>query len=132
MEIDPRYTQFPESLNDIYVSTSGGSPSGTQKSNAPAGTVVAAGHPVTSSAPAAATAAVNANNNAARNAATNELANSGRGGTSSGAAVSTAMEKMIPLAAIAHYNFGNAPLSVSHQGLFVASTITFNLRPGGG
>jgi len=37
---------------------------------------------------------------------------------------------MIPLAAIAHYNFGNAPQSVSHQGLFVASTITFNLRPG--
>jgi multidrug efflux pump len=130
MEIDPRYTQFPASLRDIYVSTSGGSPSGTQKSNAPSGTVIAAGDPVTSSAPAASTAAVNANNNAARNAATNELANSGRGGTSSGAAVSTAMEKMIPLAAIAHYNFGNAPRSVSHQGLFVASTITFNLWPG--
>ena len=34
------------------------------------------------------------------------------------------------LAAIAHYNAGNAPLSVSHQGLFVASTISFNLQPG--
>jgi multidrug efflux pump len=34
MEIDPRYTQYPASLADIYVSTSGGSPSGTQKSNA--------------------------------------------------------------------------------------------------
>jgi multidrug efflux pump len=44
--------------------------------------------------------------------------------------VSTAAEKMIPLAAIAHYNAGNAPLSVSHQGLFVASTISFNLAPG--
>ena len=37
---------------------------------------------------------------------------------------------MIPLAAISHYNPANAPLSVSHQGLFVASTISFNLRPG--
>jgi multidrug efflux pump len=37
---------------------------------------------------------------------------------------------MIPIAAIAHYNTGNAPLSVSHQGLFVASTISFNLVPG--
>ena len=37
---------------------------------------------------------------------------------------------MIPLAAISHYNPGNAPLSVNHQGLFVASTISFNLVPG--
>jgi hypothetical protein len=29
-----------------------------------------------------------------------------------------------------HYNSGNALLSVSHQGLFVASTISFNLLPG--
>ena len=37
---------------------------------------------------------------------------------------------MVPLAAISHYNAGNAPLSVNHQGLFVASTISFNLLPG--
>ncbi len=37
---------------------------------------------------------------------------------------------MVPLAALSHYNAGNAPLSVSHQGLFVASTISFNLQPG--
>jgi multidrug efflux pump len=37
---------------------------------------------------------------------------------------------MIPLAAVSHYNAGNAPLSVSHQGLFVAATISFNLLPG--
>src|SRR5262249_809456 len=49
---------------------------------------------------------------------------------SSGAAVSTTKETMVPLAAFAHYNAGNAPLSVSHQGLFVATTISFNLQPG--
>ncbi|HUI11974.1 MAG TPA: efflux RND transporter permease subunit [Xanthobacteraceae bacterium] len=131
MEIDPRYTQYPASLRDIYVAKSGGGASGTQQSNAPAGAVTAvkaasAAGPGSSSA----TAAADANNNSARNAAINALANAGRGATSSGAAVSTAQEIMIPLAALSHYNAGNAPLSVSHQGLFVASTISFNLLPG--
>jgi multidrug efflux pump len=37
---------------------------------------------------------------------------------------------MIPLATFTHYGSGNAPLAVNHQGLFVASTISFNLQPG--
>jgi multidrug efflux pump len=126
MEIDPRYTQHPASLADIYVTPSGGPASGTATSNAPLGTVRAAN----SAAATSATAAAANNNNAARNAAINAIGNRGKGSTSSGAAVSTAPERMIPLATIAHYNAGNAPLSVSHQGLFVASTISFNLRPG--
>jgi multidrug efflux pump len=130
MEIDPRYTQYPASLGEIYVATSGGGASGTQTSNAPVGTVT----PVNTAAPSATSttsaAATAANNNSARNAAINALANTGKGSTSSGAAVSTAQETMIPLAAMSHYNAGNAPLSVSHQGLFVAATISFNLRPG--
>ena len=131
MEIDPRYTQYPASLRDIYVSTSGGGATGTQSSNAPGGTVTApAVSSTTGSTSAAATAAANANNNAARNAAINSLANAGKGSTSSGAAVSTAVETMVPLAALSHYNAGNAPLSVNHQGLFVAATISFNLLPG--
>jgi multidrug efflux pump len=131
MEIDPRYTQYPASLADVYVTASGGPASGTAISNAPLGTVsVANAGPASSAATASATAAAANNNNAARNAFTNALGNTGKGIASSGAAVSTAAEKMIPLAAIAHYNSGNAPLSVSHQGLFVASTISFNLQPG--
>ena len=130
MEIDPRYTQYPATLRDIYVATSGGGASGTQQSNAPGGTVTVANATSVAAASANATAAANANNNSARNAAINALANSGRSSTSSGAAVSTAAETMIPLAALSHYNAGNAPLSVTHQGLFVASTISFNLMPG--
>jgi multidrug efflux pump len=132
MEIDPRYTQYPASLGDVYVATSGGGASGTQLSNAPAGTVIAAKTPsaTTTAAAASATAAASANNNSARNAAINALANSGKSATSSGAAVSTAAETMVPLAALSHYNAGNAPLSVNHQGLFVAATISFNLMPG--
>jgi multidrug efflux pump len=131
MEIDPRYTQYPASLSDIYVATSGGGAAGTALSNSPAGTVAAATKTATAStASASATASANANSNSARNAATNALANTGRNGTSSGAAVSTAKETMIPLAAVAHYQPGNTPLSVNHQGLFVASTISFNLQEG--
>ncbi len=130
MEIDPRYTQYPESLRNVYVATSGGGASGTELSNTPVGTVTASQTASTSAASASATAAANANNNSARNAAINALANTGKGSTSSGAAVSTAAETMIPLAAISHYRPGNAPLSVSHQGLFVAATISFNLQPG--
>jgi multidrug efflux pump len=131
MEINPRYTQYPQSLRDIYVATSGGGASGTQLSNTPVGTVTPAKSASTAAAASTSvTAAVTANNNSARNAAINALANVGKGSTSSGAAVSTAAETMIPLAAVSHYRPGNAPLSVSHQGLFVASTISFNLQPG--
>ena len=34
----------------------------------------------------------------------------------------------IPLSALAHYEMGNTPLVVNHQGLFAASTISFNLE----
>ncbi len=131
MEIDPRYTQYPASLQDIYVATSGGGASGTQQSNAPSGTVTAAvSSPAASAASAGKTAVANANNNSARNAAINALATAGKSNTSAGAAVSTAMETMVPLAAMSHYHAGNTPLAVNHQGLFVASTISFNLLPG--
>ena len=36
----------------------------------------------------------------------------------------------MPLVAISHYRPSHTPLSVNHQGLFVASTISFNLQPG--
>ncbi len=130
MEIDPRYTRDPSSLRDIYVATSGGPASGTATSNLPGGTVTAAAATAKSSTASTAASAAAANANSARNAAINSIANTGKGATSSGAAVSTTKERMIPLAAVSHYGPGNTPLSVSHQGLFVASTISFNLQPG--
>ncbi len=36
----------------------------------------------------------------------------------------------VPLAAFAHLEVGNTPLSVNHQGLFVADTISFSTAPG--
>ncbi|MGF6531566.1 multidrug efflux pump [Paraburkholderia sp. GAS206C] len=42
MEVAPRYWQYPETLDELYVSTSAGTPSGTQSTNAVAGTVTTA------------------------------------------------------------------------------------------
>jgi multidrug efflux pump len=121
MEVAPRYWQSPETLKQIYVSTSGGSASGTETTNAVVGTVQTAN---------TATTAASIASSSARNAATNSLANTGKGSASSGAAVSTSQETMVPLVAVTHYAIGNTPLAVNHQGPFVAATISFNLAPG--
>jgi multidrug efflux pump len=139
MEIDPRYTQRPAMLKDIYVATAGGNPSGTATTNAPPGTVSGGSGPASSRATVGtsvssssknAASAASINNSSVRNVATNALANTGRSSTSAGAAVSTNQETMIPLAAVSHYQAGNTPLAVNHQGPFVATTISFNLVPG--
>jgi multidrug efflux pump len=44
--------------------------------------------------------------------------------------VVTAKGAKVPLSAFAHYEAGNASLSVNHQGQFVASTVSFNLPEG--
>jgi multidrug efflux pump len=121
MEVAPQFWQNPETLKDIFISTSGGAVGGVQSTNAVAGTV--AGKAKSSSA---ATVAADE----ARNRSTNAIAVSGRGSASTGAAVSTRAETMVPLSAIASFVPGSAPLNVNHQGLFVASTLSFNLAPG--
>ena len=147
MEFDPRYAQYPDALRDVYISTSATTPAGTALSNAPAGTVTSAAtgthssmhqtspsshastlHPTEMNAHATA-AAKAANDNAARNILTNALANTGKSATSAGAAVSTKQETMIPLAAVSQFGPHYMPLSVNHQGVLVASTISFNLQP---
>jgi multidrug efflux pump len=65
-----------------------------------------------------------------RNQALNSIGNTGTSTASTGAAVSTNVETMIPLSAVTHIAPGNIPLSINHQGLSVATTISFNLAPG--
>ena len=50
--------------------------------------------------------------------------------TSSGVAISTSRETMIPLSAVASWALQNTPLAVNHQGQSVAATLSFNLAPG--
>jgi multidrug efflux pump len=121
MEVAPQFWQRPDTLDNLFVSTSGGAVGGVQATNAVAGTVTAG-----TRTPSAAAVA----NDAARNAATNALANTGHGSASTGAAVSTSAETLVPLAAFTHYEPGSTPLAVNHQGLSLATTISFNLAPG--
>jgi multidrug efflux pump len=202
MEVAPKYWQNAETLKDVFVSQSGGSASGTQTTNAVAGTVFgpstaaarrgstapttsittpsstpttpstpSISSPVTtSSAPTTATtsptvttptapstppisspvstppptvttcsaasssstfsAAAAVAGDAVRNQALNSIGNTGNSTASTGSAVSTNTETMIPLSAITHFRPGNIPLAVNHQGLSVATTISFNLAPG--
>jgi multidrug efflux pump len=125
MELAPQYLKTPDMLKEIYVSTSGGRASGTAQTNAPVGTVVLP-HQSVSSASMVANVALDS----ATNQAINSIAASGRSSASSGAAVSTHKEVMVPLAALAAYKPGHTPISVSHQNGLLAGTISFNLPAG--
>ncbi len=129
MVVAPRFWQDPTALNEIYVSASGGTVTGTQSTNAVAGTVSGsatgrAGAPSISSTTANSVAA-----DSARNASINAIATTGKGAASTGQAVSTGFETMVPLSAFSRYELGTTALTVNHQGSFVAGTISFNLRP---
>jgi multidrug efflux pump len=124
MEVAPQYWQSPESLKDIYVSTAGGAVSGTQSTQAVAGTT--AGPAKGGQADTAAQIA----SDTSRNLTSNSIANVGHGSASTGAAVSTNSETMVPLSAFTHFQPGKVPLAVNHQGLFAATTISFNLADG--
>ena len=125
MEVAPRYWQDPDILSQIWVSTAGGSPTGTATTNLPAGTVTG-----TTTSTTATAASANGIDNSQRNAAQNALAASGSSSASAGAAVSTGAETMVPLSAVAKFAPGKTALSVNHQSQFVAATISFNLAPG--
>jgi len=117
LELAPRYWQNPDILNQLFVSTQGGPPAGSQLTNAPAGT---------STKQSAASVA----GDAARNLSANTLAATGNAAVSTAAAVSTNAETLIPFSAFASYRPGSTPLAVNHQGHFAAGTISFNLAPG--
>ncbi|MGO9950085.1 MAG: efflux RND transporter permease subunit [Steroidobacteraceae bacterium] len=122
MEVAPEYWQHPEILNELYVSTSGDAASGTQLTQPVAGTTIL------KSASAASSSAIA--QDTARNLAANSLANSGRGGTSTGSAVSVASETVVPFSAFSHFTTGTTPVSVNHTGTSVSTSIAFNLVEG--
>ncbi|MER2519999.1 MAG: efflux RND transporter permease subunit [Bdellovibrionales bacterium] len=105
MEVAPEFWQNPETLDEIYISASGGGLSGTESTGAAA-------------------------SSAARNNATNSISSTGKGGSLTGSAISASASAMIPLAALARHEPGAAPLGVNHQGHFAATTISFNLPAG--
>ncbi len=181
MEVAPQYWQRPSMLKQIWISTAGAQPSGSQTTQLSGGSVSA---PAALTGPAAMTppatptlsstvasagnssAALTANptvisanpivisanltvlgrggtrsasssssssssssaaNNAVRTAAQATLAATGNSVGSTGAAVATSSESMIPLSAFATYGPAHTPLAVNHQSQYVATTISFNL-----
>jgi multidrug efflux pump len=107
MEVAPQDWQSPEMLKEVYVSTTGGALSGTEATSS--GSNLSA---------------------AAQNAQTNAIAASGHTGASTGSAITTMAETMIPLPTFSAISTDQTPLSVNHQGHFAATTISFNLTPG--
>ena len=130
MEVAPTFWQSPQTLADIYVSTSGGALSGTE-SSAAAGAAFsssATGSTATNPTTTNSTAINSTATSAVQNYQLNQLVNSS-GRVSTGSALSTAQETMVPLSAFSYYGPGLAPLAVNHQGPFVATTFSFNLPP---
>jgi multidrug efflux pump len=126
MEVDPSFWKSPQSLRDVYVSTSGNI-SGSQ---AAAGSVGATTPTAGAGASGGSLTDAQAAAEAVRNQQLNSLTSTGRGGGSTSAAVSTRVEKMVPLSAFVSMEPGTAPLSVNHQGVFVATTFSYNAADG--
>ena len=123
MEFAPKYQETPNDLARIYVSTSGGTASGTSSTQLTTGSVTS-----TNETAASATSAIALDS--ATNAAVNSIAASGHSSGSSGAAVSTNQETMVPLAAFATIAPGTTPIAVNHDGGQAAATISFSLPQG--
>jgi multidrug efflux pump len=128
MEVAPQYWQNPDVLKELYISTAGGAVSGTQSTQAVAGTTSLT--PTSGAGTSAAASAAAIAGDTARNAALNSLANAGRGNTSTGSAVSVAAETVVPFAAFSHFMISTTPVSVNHTGTSVSTAIAFNLPDG--
>ncbi|VVE38078.1 nodulation protein [Pandoraea iniqua] len=124
MELAPQYWQYPNSLDQIYLSTAAGNANGSAQTQMSSKTVSG----VTAKTAASSTNPLNAN--AVANQQNNAIANS-RGGSSSGSADSTASETMVPLSALASFSARHTATQVNHQGGMVAATVSFNLPAGG-
>ena len=126
MEVAPQFWQSPETLRDIYISTAG-NVNGTQSSAGAGGAFTGAAKPATNaSVETGAQAAIDA----VRNQQLNTITSTGHASGSTGASVSTRLETMVPLSAFVTYGPGTTPLSVNHQGPFVATTFSFDLPQG--
>ncbi len=130
MEVAPEFWQNPDVLRELYVSTSGGAVSGTQATQAVAGTTVLTPRGAGTAGSASSTSAAAVAEDVARNYAANFLANGGGGNTSTGSAVSVAPETLVPFAAFSHFLTNTTPVSVNHTGTSVSTSIAFNLPEG--
>ncbi|NPD67011.1 nodulation protein [Lichenicola cladoniae] len=160
MEVAPRFWQDPSILKQIWVSAASGTATGSASSNlirvsnassnasggttngggsggqsisntsatVQTGTGIASATSGTTSGTSSTTTLSTAQQSQ-QNANSNSLA--GGKGASNGSAVSSARETMVPLSAVTTIGPTVTPLEVSHDGGFVAATISFNTPVGG-
>ena len=159
MEVAPSFWQDPSILSQIWVSTASGTASGSASSNlirianaasnaststnggssggasvANTATVATTGQGTGaasggSTAGSTSAAVVSTAQQSQANANSNSLA--GGKSASSGSAVSSSVETMVPLSAVTKIIPATTPLMVAHDGGFVAATISFNTPTGG-
>jgi multidrug efflux pump len=110
--------------------TTGATSSTPQTSTLPALPSAAGQCAVSTSTSGSSASAAAVASDAVRNQALNSIGNTGNSTASTGSAVSTSAETLIPLAAVTHTAPGNIPLAINHQNIFVATTISFNLAAG--
>ena len=115
MVVAPKYRQNPELIHQIWISTSAGTAAGAAASN-----LIRVGSSAASGSPAAIAAA------SIRNALANQIS----GTNSSGAAVSSAIETMIPLDNVATVVARQQPLDITHRDGYFSSAISFDVAPG--
>ncbi|AHI24676.1 nodulation protein [Komagataeibacter xylinus] len=118
MNVLPKYWDNADILQQVWVSTSGGTASGSTQSNTIKVT----------SASATSTTASSLSSQSFANQIQNSLA--GGSGASSGSAVSSTAETMVPLSVVSSMQSATMPLSVNHQGQSLAATLSFNLASG--
>ena len=118
MEAAPIFWANPAFLEQMRVSVTGGTANGAYASN----NIRVRASTVPSSAPPS----------QSQLSYLNSVANALAGGksASSGSAVTTRSETMVPLSLLGPLKQVTDPLSVNHQGQFVATTVSFNLAPG--
>jgi multidrug efflux pump len=110
MEVAPRFARSPESLKDVYVPAKGTVSDGTTSVNAANAPAVAA--------------------SGATSSTTTSVVNPGLRDQATGAPLSTAATRMVPLSAIASFAESAAATSVNHQDGELATTISYNLADG--
>ncbi len=117
MEASPEFWQSPQTLRDVYVSSTAGA--GVSASAGANPTVTTAG-----SAPGGGTATTGATSASAA------PANAAPAGATSAGATGRPLGQRVPLSDFSHFEAAGTPLAVNHQGLSAASTISFNLPVG--
>ncbi|NHN86869.1 nodulation protein, partial [Acetobacter musti] len=122
MNVQARYWEDSDMLRRVWVSASGGTASGSTQSN----TIRMSASDTSSGASDSSTSS------ASSQSFTNSIKNSLAGGTgaSSGSAVSSSSETLVPLSVVSEIHDGITSLTVNHQGQALAATLSFNLASG--